>query len=436
MTAGDRGLEQAPAPERARPGEADAATAAMMHDFHLGRQPIFDARSNVVGYELLFRQRRGGGRETLISGDQATSRVIMHSFWELGLRRVVGNYRAFINVTRGFLLDPELLPPPGPQLVLEILEDVTADDEVTRAVRRLRARGYTIALDDFVYRPDLEPLVELADIVKLDVQQLGPDRLAAHAARLRRHPLQLLAEKIETPEEYERCTQLGFDYYQGYFLCRPHLVRGRRMPASRINALRLVASLQEEPLDLGELAALISRDMALGYRLLRYINSAALAPNRPIRSIRHAIVYLGEAEMRRWAMLLALAGIDDKPVALMTTALVRARMCERIIAITGGRGQESAFMVGLFSALDAMMDQPLANILGALPLPRDVLGALLKGTGPYADALDIALAHERGDWAMLESFGNIADLASRIYLEALEWSEDVARRIAGAAGQA
>ncbi|MDX9739803.1 MAG: HDOD domain-containing protein [Gammaproteobacteria bacterium] len=396
----------------------------MIHDYYLGRQPIYDGEQQVIGYELLFRQRDGAWR-TPVDGDQATSRVIMHSFWELGLSRVVGNHKAFINVTRGFLLDPELLPPPGPQLVLEILEDIIIDDEVTAAVRELKARGYTIALDDFVYHEDLEPLVALADIVKLDVKELGAERLAEHTQVLRLHSLKLLAEKVETPEVYEYCAGLGFDYFQGYFLCRPRVLTGKRMPANRINALRLMAGLQARNLDLASLEKIISEDPALSYRLLRYINSAAFSPSSPIRSIRHAIVYLGENEIRRWATLLALAGIDDKPEALITTSLIRARMCELIAALEGERGKESAFIVGLFSTLDAIMDLPMEDVLTSLPLSSEITDALLHHAGPFAHALDITLSHERGDWDALEREDAIGDVISTIYLEALEWVERI-----------
>jgi EAL and modified HD-GYP domain-containing signal transduction protein len=406
----------------------------MINEYFLGRQPIYDTAQQIFGYELLFRQRDGSWSSP-VDGDQATSRVIMHSFWELGLAKVVGNHKAFINVTRGFILEPELLPPPSPQLVLEILEDIVIDDEVTDAVRDLKARGYIIALDDFVYHEDLEPLVALADIIKLDVKELGAERLAEHARTLRTHSLKLLAEKVETTEVYEYCAGLGFDYFQGYFLCRPRLFRGKRMPANRVNALRLMAGLQARNLDLAALEKIISQDPALSYRLLRYINSSAFSPASPIRSIRHAIVYLGENEIRRWATLLALAGIDDKPEALITTSLIRARMCEMIAALENERGKESAFIVGLFSTLDALMDSPLEEVLSSLPLSSEITDALLHRTGPYAHALEITLSHERGDWDALEGEGVVSDVISTIYLEAIEWSEQITKSVRHSAGR-
>lgn len=400
----------------------------MVQDYYIGRQPIFDAHQGVIGYELLYRQRNGAWAN-VVDGDQATSQVIMHSFWELGLGKVVGDRKAFINVTRGFLLNRDLLPPPGRQLVLEILEDIMVDDAVTGAVRELKALGYTIALDDFVYHPDLTPLVELADIIKLDVQELGNEQIGAHVDLLKRYPLKLLAEKVETPEMFDLCTRLGFDYYQGYFLCRPRVLSGKRLPANRVNAMRMVAKLQARELDVSALEALISHDPALSYRILRYINSAAMGLSKDIQSIRHAIVYLGEREIRRWATLVALAGIDDKPDALITTSLIRARMCELLAAPGNPDGKDSAFMVGLFSTLDAMMDQPLESALELLPLSRDIVDALLRREGPYADVLEATLSYERGDWERLEGRAGYDPPISEVYLEALEWAETTTRAV-------
>lgn len=400
----------------------------MVQDYYIGRQPIFDARQQVIGYELLYRQRDGSWAN-VVDGDQATSHVIMHGFWELGLGKVVGAHKAFINVTRNFLLNKELLPPPGPQLVLEILEDIMIDDAVTAAVCELKARGYIIALDDFVYHDDLKPLIEMADIVKLDVQELGGERLGEHLRLLSRYPLKLLAEKVETPEMFEQCTGLGFDYYQGYFLCRPRVLRGKRLPANRLNAMRMMAKLQARELDVHGLEQLISHDPTLSYRMLRYINSAAFSLRRHIQSIRHAIVYLGEKEIRRWATLIALAGVDDKPDALVTTSLIRARMCELLTGLENPAGKDSAFVVCLFSTLDAMMDQPLEAVLETLPLSPDIVDALLRRQGPYSEALEITLAYERGDWDSLEGHAEIDGSVSAIYLEALEWAEETARSV-------
>lgn len=393
-----------------------------MQQFHIGRQPIFDARQKVIGYELLYRHRRGAF-SNITDGDQATSQIIVNSFWEMGLGKVVGAHKAFVNVTRNFLIHSDLLPPPGNQLVIEILEDILVDSEITTAVRNLKQRGYIIALDDFTYHPDLTPLLELADIVKLDVLGLDDQQMREHLRILRKYPIKLIAEKVETPEMFDLCRELGFDYYQGYFLCRPRVLTGRRMPANRINAMRMMAKLQRPELDITGLEELISQDPTMSYKLLRYINSAAFSPGKKIDSIHHAIVYLGEREIRRWANLIALTGIDDKPEELITTALIRAKMCELLSEGTRQGNKDSAFMVGLFSTLDALMDQPIEAVLELLPLSPEITEALLIHTGPYATLLDAAIAHERGEWDDVDSAGIDQEMISSAWLTALEWAE-------------
>jgi c-di-GMP phosphodiesterase len=393
-----------------------------MQNYHIGRQPIFDDKQCVIGYELLYRHR-GSAFSSVTDGDQATSQIIVNSFWEMGLGKVVGAHKAFVNVTRNFLIHSDLLPPPGNQLVLEILEDILVDSEITAAVRDLKKRGYVIALDDFTYHPDLTPLMELADIVKLDVLGLDEPQLREQLAILRGYPFKLLAEKVETPEMFDLCRNLGFDYYQGYFLCRPRVLSGRRMPANRVNAMRMMAKLQRPELDIKGLEELVSQDPTMSYKLLRYINSAAFSPGKKIDSIHHAIVYLGEREIRRWANLIALTGIDDKPEELITTALIRARMCELLSDAVRTGNKDSAFIVGLFSTLDALMDQPIDAVLELLPLSPEISDALRNHTGPYAGLLDAAIAHERGEWDSVEATGIDQEQISSAYLDALEWAE-------------
>ncbi len=393
-----------------------------MQHYHIGRQPIFDARQRVIGYELLYRHR-GSAFSNVTDGDQATSQIIVNSFWEMGLGKVVGAHKAFVNVTRNFLINSELLPPPGDQLVIEILEDILVDSEITAAVKDLKNRGYVIALDDFTYHPDLTPLLELADIVKLDVLGLDNEQVREHLGILRRYPVKLIAEKVETPEMFDLCRNLGFDYYQGYFLCRPRVLTGKRLPANRVNAMRMMAKLQRPELDIRGLEELVSQDPTMSYKLLRYINSAAFSPGSKIDSIHHAIVYLGEREIRRWASLIALTGIDDKPEELITTALIRAKMCELLAESARQANKDSAFMVGLFSTLDALMDQTIDTVLGLLPLSPEITEALLNRSGFYARLLETTIAHERGDWDDVDSAGIDQQTISSAWLSALEWAE-------------
>lgn len=399
-----------------------------MQTYYLGRQPIFDSAQNVIGYELLYRAQNQT-HANVVDGDKATSQVILNSFMEMGLDKIVGNHLAFINITRNYITNIDMLPPPGSRLVLEILEDIKIDDVIIAAVRKLKQMGYVIALDDFIFHPDLEPLVREADIVKLDVQALNHVELEQHVSLLNKYPVKLLAEKIETPEMFDHCTELSFDYYQGYFLCKPRVLSGRRLPANRISTMRMMAELQRPEISIKELEKLIAQDPVKSYKLMRYINSAAFTRPNKLDSIHHAIVYLGEKEIKRWATLVALTGFDDKPEELITTALIRGKMCELLSPAYSQTNKDSAFIIGLFSTLDAMMDQPLQDALSSLPLNPDITEALTDRKGPYAAILSSVIAYERGEWDKLENADAGKDAIADIYLRSVEWADTSIREI-------
>jgi len=395
-----------------------------MGEYFLGRQPIFDADLNVKAYELLYRSA-DVGQSDIIDGDQATSDVLLNSFLEVGLTRVVGGHQAFINLTRSFLLKHERLPPPSGQLVLEILENIDVDQDIVDAVTTLRERGYIIALDDFIYHEDLHPLVELADIIKIDLQALSRDQVTEHVKLLRQYPLRLLAEKIETVDEFDWCKSAGFDLFQGYFLCRPRVLRGRRMPANRINTMRVLAKLQDADVDINALESIISEDVTMSYRLLRYINSSAFALRQKIESIRHAIVYLGLKEVKQWANMAALSTIEDKSEELVKNCLVRAKMCELLADKLGRVSKGTAFIVGMFSLLDAMMDTPLDELLTSLPLADEISDALLHHKGPYAEILQNTIAYDQGEWQSIHCPELSNSQLTDLYLQAVSWADNV-----------
>ncbi len=392
-----------------------------MPHYYIGRQPIFDNSLEVFGYELLYRPHDTEGVID-IDGDQATSQVLLNSFMEMGLDELVGHHKAFINLTRHFVVNHELIPSASEQLVLEILEDIDGDAEVVNAVAKLKEKGYIIALDDFIYRKSLEPLIELADIIKIDILALRRDELEDYVAALRRRPLKLLAEKVETHDDFDFCKALGFDLYQGFFLCKPKTLKGRRPPTNRLTTLQMLAKLQDPALEIGELEKVISLDITLSYKLLRYINSAAFSLRNRIESIQHAIVYLGLHEVKNWASLIALANINDKPNELFVTTLTRARMCELMSEHTGIGNKGSAFIVGLFSTLEAIMDAPMEELLEAVPVVKEVSDALLRRRGAYADMLQTTIAYERGEWDQIRCHRLNQDTLSDIYMRAVKWS--------------
>lgn len=393
-----------------------------MQAFYLARQPIYDNRLEVAGYELLFR----GGLATtanVADGDQATSEVLTSSVVDIGLDNLVGPHPAFINATRTFLDGQLLLPELKSRVVLEVLEDIEIDEGLVGRLTDLSRQGYRLALDDFVYRPECEPLLRLADYVKLDVQALDADELAEHVERVRRHGARLLAEKVEDHAMLATCRKLGFDLYQGFFFCRPNLISGARPEASRAAVVNLISRLQDPDTGLAELEHLVSCDAALAYRLLKYINSAYCGMRTKVASIRQALLMVGTNLVRSWATLLLLSRLGDgKPSELVNTALLRARMCELAGAGDLRHHDGEYFTVGMLSVLDALMDMPMEQVVETLPFDTELCDALTERKGDLGTALERVLDYERGAPAGQE-------VSAGLYLQALMWATETRQAI-------
>jgi EAL and modified HD-GYP domain-containing signal transduction protein len=394
-----------------------------MSDVFLARQPILDRKQSVEAYELLYRH--GDVDRALVDDHElATARVALGALREIGLDRVVGRQRAWINVTREFLLQGLARSLPPERVVLELLEDQLVDEPLLELIRQLRDAGYTLALDDYSYAPGLERLLGLVDFVKLDMVALGPEGLAREADALRPYGLRLVAEKIETHEDFKVGVAAGCELFQGYFFCRPQLLRDRAVPPNRLALLQLAAALQDPAIELAELERLISRDVALSYRLLRYINSAYFGLRQQVRSIMHAVVLLGSENVARWATLTIFAEIGDKPRELFMTALIRARFCQQAGEEHDGPPAER-FTLGLFSVIDALTDTPMQTALTLLPFPRQMSDALIDHSGP-GRLLDCVQAIEHGDFHLA---GQLLQHPARHYIYALAWTNDTAKHL-------
>jgi len=403
-----------------------------MQDVFVGRQPIYGRRLELYAYELLYR---GGDVDfaDFSEGDRATSRVLMNTFTEFGLERVVGEHLAFVNLTRGFIIGEYPLPVPRTQVVLEVLEDVPPDPEVLAGLKELRRRGFRIALDDFIYRAELEPLLPLTDIVKVDILGMEEKEIRAYAERLRPQVPKILAEKIETREQYDICLDAGFDFFQGYFLARPAVVCGTSLSASRLNLLRLLAELHDPACDIDRIQDIVSGDVALSYKLLRHINAAIYGMPRKIDSLRETVLYLGLAKVKNLASLFLLATLDDKPHELLVTSMLRAKMCERLASLDGRADTSSFFTVGLFSTLDALLDAPMKTVVDRLPLAPELRQALLEARGEIGEALRCTISYERGEWGLVTCFGLTRAQIKQAFLDSVEWVETVDRELADVA---
>jgi EAL and modified HD-GYP domain-containing signal transduction protein len=388
----------------------------------VGRQPILDGRQRLVGYELLFRS--GTANEARVaSPDEATASVVSRSLTEIGLERLVGRHAAWINVSREFALSGLVETMPARNTVIEILEDQTIDGELVAATRALKRQGYRIALDDFTYQRSAGPLLSVADVVKLDVRALGRDGVREQATLLRPFGVTLLAEKVETREEHAFCSQAGCELFQGYFFCRPEVVSDRNVAARRLPLLQFISRLQDPTVEFGELQRMIARDVALSYRLLRYVNSAFFGLRREVSSVNQALVLLGMENLRRWATLTLFTSVDGKPQELTVTALLRARFCELAGAGIRATTAEELFTLGLFSVVDALTDTPMAEVVRATPFPQSMRDALVCEQGEAGRLLECARLIEAGDrWAAQR----LVPDAARLYLDAVIWAQEAA----------
>ena len=276
---------------------------------------------------------------------------------------------------------------------------LTVDERLVAALRRLRSQGYTVALDDWISFSKLRPLLPLADIVKIDIQAFDPNRLVAEVGWLKTYGVQLVAEKVQTYGELRQCRRLDFDFFQGFFLSRPEILKRTSVPPNQLETLELISLMQNPDVAIGDLADIIRRDVALSYKLLRIVNSAYYSLPRHIDSIRDALVLLGTRQIGSWVSLINLAQIATKPKELTITALVRARMCELLAELAGRRDGDAFYTVGLFSVLDALLDVSLETALEALPLSTEIHDAVALHEGVMGETLAGVMAYEKADWA-------------------------------------
>ena len=398
------------------------------HDICVSRQPIFDCQRQVFAYDLLFYPA-AAAQAGRVQDFQATAQGLLQTFLEIGLEAVVGTQRAFLPLTRGFLLFGYASVFPADRVVLELSMGTPVDADLLEVLHALAAQGYTIALGDFTCHDSPPALVTLADIVKIDIQALDCSTVEKYVALLQPCEVTLLATKVATPEEFTYCKDLGFTYFQGPFCCQPDVVTGQRSPTNRLAILHLLGALQDPDVDFDTLETLISQDVSLSYKVLRLINSAFFGLKKNVTSIRQALLLLGLKFITTWTSLLVLSGLNDKPHELLTTALVRAKMCEGLAQAMGRDDTDSFFLVGLFSVLDALLDQPMPEVLQALPLAADPMQALLHGQGVLGSILRNVVAYEQGNWEEITWPDVDHRAVMDAYLVAIAWATDISNTL-------
>ncbi|MFT7289267.1 MAG: EAL and modified HD-GYP domain-containing signal transduction protein [Halieaceae bacterium] len=394
-----------------------------MSDFFIARQPIFDRSLDLFAYELLFRTSDSGAAPRDFDDDVATAQVLSTSE-EVGLKKLVGEHRAFINLPHKFLAEPDLLPAQPENVVLEVLEHVALDDAVINGMRALAERGYTLALDDYVYDPRFEAALPYVSIVKLDIPQIPPESWETEIQRLKSWGVQILAEKVETNEEFQRLSELGCDYFQGYFFAKPKVVKGKRLAPNKLTMLELMSQINNPEIDVDSLSKLVAQDVALSVRALNYVNSAASSLSRRIESVREAVVYIGRETLRRWVTLFLMAQIDDKPGELMTMALVRAKFLELLAREAAQPDADAFFTAGLFSLLDTLMDSSMEEVLQSLSISDELRAALGERAGRKGEALNLAAELEQGRLSGFAGFTLPATAVASLHLAATQWADE------------
>ncbi len=396
----------------------------------IARQPIFDTKGRVFAYELLFRS----GLDNYFDCDDhdlAAASVIANSNLLFDLDEMTGGTKAFINCTSTVLRKDLMTTLPRQQAVVEVLEDVKPDDSIIAACQRLKKQGYTLALDDFVYHENFEPLLELADIIKVDFLLSDVDEQERLAKQMIPRGIKMLAEKVETHEVYEQAKQMGYQLFQGYFFAKPVIISRKDIPTNKVQFLRILKDIHAQEVDFKKLALTIQSEVSLSYKLLKLINSAAFSLRHKVTSILQALSLLGLREIRNWVSLLSIASMaDDKPAELVVSSLIRARLCEQLAQPCQMDDRQSdMFLMGLFSLLDVIMSRPIDEILQEITVEEDILEALTRGAGTLRSILDLAVSLEKGEWEQVSRLAAELQLEeqslSTTYLDAVKWAQDV-----------
>jgi EAL and modified HD-GYP domain-containing signal transduction protein len=412
---------------QALPGKGSSMAAAELGGGmrYMARQPIMDRHAHVHGYELLFR----AGREAAFRGDgDLATRTMLDNTVMFGLERLTGGLPAFVNCTRESLIGDLVNVLPPSMTVLEILESLEPTPDLIAACRKLKCDGFRLALDDFVWESKFEPLVEVADYIKVDFATTGAHERKKLLKRLDGMAVALLAEKVETQEEYKRACDEGFTLFQGYYFCRPLLMENRKVPSNRLSHIEILQLLRSDSIELLKLTRLVKRDASLTYRLLRLVNSPVCAVRQEVTSIQSALLAVGEDTFRRIATLAIACELSgNRPAEILRMAFVRGRFCEMTAGLCGLDATEQ-YLMGLLSLLPAMLRLPMADLTPALPLRKEIRRALEGAAIPERSLLAWLEFHEQGDWAACD--GEFRehrldpDALMKCYAEAMVWAED------------
>ncbi|GAB3026131.1 EAL and HDOD domain-containing protein [Bowmanella dokdonensis] len=401
---------------------------------YIARHPILDSDKNVYAYELLFRD----GRKNCfpdIKPDEATSKIITGSHLTLGLEDIACHKTSFINFHKETLMHgfPSMLDPET--VVVEIVEAVPTDSEMVTACKQIKDMGYKLALDDHNFDPRWDVFLPFVDIIKVDTLRSDYETIARNIAKFQQAKVQLVAEKVETHEDFNRFRDLGFDYFQGFFFSKPEVIRQRNLPTSKLALLELLQESANREFNFERVNAIFERDVGLSYMLLRFINNPTINKRYKISSLRHALNYLGEMELKKFISILALANMgEEKPMELLHLSLVRAKFCELVsLAKKDQDNPPKGFLVGLFSLLDALLDQNMLNLVDKLPIDEEIKSALCGQEGRLKSYLALARAFESANWLALIKLSGQLELSQKmlhgLFNQAIVWGNEIRQSI-------
>jgi c-di-GMP phosphodiesterase len=401
----------------------------VLDDLMMAQQPILKRTKEIFGYELLFRGK-DALNANISDGEAATSQVLVNLC--IGITKLESQLRKpfFINMTTDLMLSDAFFPIDPDTVYIEILENQRLTPEFFTALQKWRSAGYRFALDDYQFDADYQALLPWVSIVKIDVLITPPEQHAIQIAELKSRGLILLAEKVEDLAMFELCKSLGFDLFQGYFLQRPELIKGKRIDSATHGAIELVNALQNRDISIEAIADLVTKNPKLSYQLLRILNSPVCGVAKTVVSIKEAVIFLGLVQLKKWALLITLTSSTNQPSSLLKVLLTRGRCCQLLAESKKSAMADSAFMVGLMSGIDAVFNVEKSVVLEQIALDKNALDAIINQTGELGAYLKQTLYCEEQDWNRIQKMGpGERTILNRAFLDAMLWSEEVMQSI-------
>jgi EAL and modified HD-GYP domain-containing signal transduction protein len=393
------------------------------------RQPIYDRKLRMIGYELLYRSATKSNEGLGTDGDTATASVLIGTFLNCGIENITNRKLGFINFTDNLLKSDTIRLLPTKYLVIEILETIDPNDETLNTCSQLRKLGYTIALDDFVYNESTERLIKYANILKMDFLASTDQQLSDIVKKYKKKGKKFLAEKIETKEQFEKAKAYGYDYYQGYYFSRPVLIHKKVLMPLHINTLQVLGLLQNDDCDIHKVAKILNYDPGMTHKLFMLANSVTYGGRHRIKNVNHALMRVGIKELRTWILFILMHGMHaEKADELIRQSIIRARIAENICQLKNLNAAADFSLLGLFSLLDAIMDVPFETIFLTVKIPEHVEAALLSpGNDKYGFLVRLLNAYDKGDWTTAEEAANCIELSleeyGTIYFNAIQWCD-------------